>query len=95
MVTKNYLEALEVVVSRRYSRKMYSIGEYQEAAICLQSEKNGWIVYNGERGNRYCEVECDTVLRACLEFIRRFTHKTEDIASMENELISILCSKVA
>lgn len=95
MATKKYLEALDIVISKRYPRKMYNIGGYQEAAICLQSDANGWIVYNGERGNRYAEIKCDTILKACLEFIRKFTHIAEDISNMENELISILGYKVA
>ena len=32
MTTKNYLEALEIVVSKRYPRKMYNIGGYQNIA---------------------------------------------------------------
>ena len=95
MATQNYLEALEMVISKRYSRKMYNIGGYQEAAICLQSDNGGWSVYNGERGNRYAENKCDTVLKACLEFIRKFSHRVEDISSMESELIAILGGKVA
>ena len=92
MDTKKCLDALEQVMSKRYSSKMYSIGSYQEAAVCLQSVSGGWIVYNGERGNRYGEVQCDTVLKACLEFIRKMTHRVEDIAAMENELLLALVS---
>lgn len=94
MDTKKYLESLECVISKRYSSRMYCIGGYQEAAICIQSDSTGWIVYNGERGNRYAEVKCDTILKACLEFIRKFTHRVEDISAMENELLACL-NKVA
>lgn len=92
METEKYLMALEEVVSKRYSSRMYNIGGYQEAAICLQSDVNngGWIVYNGERGNKYNIVSCNTILKACLEFIRKFTHRVEDISAMENELLNIL-----
>lgn len=95
MATKGYLDALEIVISRRYPKRMYNIGGYQEESICLQSNENGWLVYNGERGNRYAEIKCDTVLKACLEFIRKFTHRAEDISSMENELIAVLSNKAA
>lgn len=87
MATQNYLEALEKVISSRYPQNAYCIGGYQEAAVCIQSETNGWSVYNGERGKRYAEIKCDTVLKACLEFIRKFTHRAEDISAMESELI--------
>ena len=90
METSKYLEALDYVMSKRYPPQMYHIGGYQEAAICLQSDSNGWIIYNGERGNRYNELRCDTVLMACLEFIRKVTHRVEDISAMENELLEYL-----
>ena len=87
MDTKEILGALEQVVSARYSMNRFCIGGYQEAAVCIQSDYNGWIVYNGERGNRYGEIRCDTVLMACLEFIRKLTHHTEDVSAMEKELL--------
>ena len=90
MVTRDYLNALEKVISKRYPKNSFCIGGYQEAAICIQSEGLGWTVYNGERGNRYDEIKCDTVLKACLEFIRKFTHRSEDIALMEHELVFFL-----
>lgn len=88
-----YLEALECVVSKRYSKRMYNIGGYQESAICLQLDTEGWSVYNGERGNRYDEVKCENILDACLEFIRRFTHEKDEIGIMENELYKIVFTK--
>ena len=94
METVSYLKALEKVMSERYSSNLYHIGGYQEAAVCIQSDSNGWIVYNGERGNRYGEVKCDTILNACLEFIRKMTHRVEDISAMEKELI-LLITKAA
>lgn len=90
METKKYLDALEKMISKRYSHQMYCIGNYQEAAICIQIDADGWLVYNGERGNKYNEIKCDTVLKACLEFIRKFTHNAEDISAMEDELIMLL-----
>jgi hypothetical protein len=87
METRKYLEALDEILAKRYPRKMYHIGGYQESAVCLQSQSNGWIVYNGERGNHYDEVFCNTVLSACMEFIRKLTHRVEDISAMENELL--------
>ena len=87
METKKYLEALEKIMSERYPSNMYHIGGYQECSVCIQSNDHGWIVYNGERGNHYDEIQCDTILKACLEFIRKMTHRIEDISSMENELL--------
>ena len=90
MATEKYLEALEIVMSERYPADRYHIGGYQESAVCIQSEATGWTVYNGERGNRYAEIKCDTVLKACLEFIRKMTHRVEDISAMETKLLELL-----
>ncbi len=90
METKRYLEALERILSDRYSQNEYHIGGYQEDAVCMQFDKYGWIVYNAERGNHYDEIHCDTVLNACLVFIRKMTHSVEDISEMEATLIRMV-----
>ena len=90
MDTKKYLEALEIIMSERYPKQMYNIGGYQEEAVCIQSDKNGWLVYNGERGNHYDEIRCDTILQACLVFFRKMTHRIEDISSMETLLLQLV-----
>ena len=82
-----YLTALDKVLSKRYSHNTYSLNGYQESSVCMELEDDGWIVFNGERGNSYDVVECDTILKACSEFIRKMTHSTEDISLMENELL--------
>lgn len=87
MDTTMYLDSLEKVLSKRFPANRYHIGGYQEAAVCIQSCNNGWIVYNGERGNKYNVIECDTILMACMELIRKLTHRREDISAMENELV--------
>ena len=92
IVTEDYLDALRRVLEKRFPASDYSMNGYQECAVCIQSEDGRWVVYSAERGNRYDEVVCDTVLKACLEFIRKLTHRTEDIAMMENELLSNIYS---
>ena len=92
MDTEKYLNALETVISKRYPKKLYNIGGYQESAVCLQSCSTGWIIYIGERGNHYCELQCDTILKACLEFIRKMSHRVEDVSAMENELGMLIFS---
>jgi hypothetical protein len=92
IVTEDYLDALQKVLEKRYPASAYSMNGYQECAVCIQSEDGKWVVYNAERGNRYEEIVCDTVLKACLEFIRKLTHRTEDIAVMEGELLNNIYS---
>ena len=90
--TEDYINALRKLLENRYPKTVYSLNGYQECAVCIQSEDGHWTVYNAERGNRYDEVICDSVLKACLEFIRKMTHRTEDIVSMENELLGNIYS---
>lgn len=87
MDDNRYLKALERVMSKRYSVDEYCIGCYQESAVCIQHENNMWVLYNGERGNRYNEVLCDTVLKGCLEFFRRFSNSADELSAMEDELV--------
>ena len=94
MDTGKYLEALEAVLKKRYPDNSYCLNGYQEESICLQYENNTWVVYNGERGNRYNKIKCDTILKACIEFFRKMTHRTEDISVMENEFQEILGSYI-
>ena len=94
METKLYLEALERVMAKRYPKNTYNIGGYQEMSVCIQPDKEGWVVYVGERGNRFEEIHCSTILEGCLEFFRKVTSIVEDLSSMENELLLSL-SKVA
>lgn len=94
METKRFLDALESVLKKRYPSNSFNLSGYQEDSVCLQYENNSWIIYNGERGNRYNEIKCDTILKACLELIRKMTHRIEDISIMENELL-LLLTKVA
>jgi len=89
-MTNRCLEALGKVLLSRYPEKEYKIGGYQEWSVCLEEDGSGWTVYSGERGNRYNEVKCDTVLMACLTFIRKMTHNIEDVAKMENELLKFI-----
>lgn len=93
ITTANYIDALQKVIEKRYSPEVFSANGYQECAICIQYLNGKWSVYNAERGNRYDEVVCDTVLKACLEVIRKLTHRIEDISAMESELLSTIYSQ--
>ena len=83
-------EALGAVLGSRYSEDSFHLDGYRECATCLQKEANQWIIYNGERGNRYDIVSCDTLLEACIKFFRMMSHNREDVIQMENEFIRSL-----
>ena len=38
------LEALQKVTEKRFPATDYCIGDYQEEAVCIQPQQNGWIV---------------------------------------------------
>ena len=94
MDTKKYIEALDAVLKERYDENSYCLSGYQEESVCLQYQNGSWLVYDGERGNHYNEIKCDTILKACMEIFRKMTHRIEDISIMENELLLHL-AKVA
>lgn len=90
-----YLKALEVVLSKRYPSTYYSLGDYQESAACIQSEGDGWIIYFGERGNRYNEKKYDNALDACVGFFSILTHNQATIIGMKEEFFSLISRKSA
>lgn len=81
------LDALEKVVSKKLRKQEYCLTGYQESSFCLEKNENGYIVYVGERGNKYFVDECSALLMACIMFVKKFTHDNEEIARIERELI--------
>lgn len=86
MGVKTYIDALQEVLSKHYEKDEYSLDGYQECAVCLSYNEDGWVVYDGERGARNNPVYCDTIVQACMQVIRKLTTIREDIDLMEYEL---------
>ncbi len=93
MDSRTIICALDTALRERYPVSAYCLKGYQEEAVCLQYENKGWIVFYGERGNRYNEIYCDTILKACLEFIRKLTHCIDDISIIEMDFMGNLMNK--
>lgn len=89
--TTRYIDALQVVFQGRYPVDTFCLTGYRECAICLERNGARWVVYSGERGNRYDEVQCDTVLMACLQIMRKMSNNVEEISTLEREFIDMLC----
>lgn len=89
------LDALALVLSNRYNDTYYSIGGYQEATACIQPKGDGWIVYFGERGNRYNEERYDDAVNACVAFLSLITHNQNLITEMKEEFFSLISEKSA
>lgn len=62
----------------------YSLHGYAESKVCLERVPRGWIVFNGERGQRYDVSTHKTVRVACVEIIRSLCDNKE----LENKLVS-------
>ena len=55
----------------RIPKSYYRIGSYGEEALCILIENNKWIVFEGERGQRYNAHFFDSEQDACLYFRER------------------------
>lgn len=72
-----YLFILRATLNTIYPPFVYSIGEYQEATCCIEKSENGWLIYSGERGNKYQTKEIADIRDACLYYIE-FVGRSED-----------------
>lgn len=62
----------------------YSIDGYSEDAICIERDDNYWIVYNGERGNKYNIKNYDNVIFACYNMIYRLSESRAEKLRIQN-----------
>lgn len=52
-------------------KEFYSLGKYKEEALCLEQNGGMWIIYEGERGNKYNPRKYQSEYEACLAFLDR------------------------
>ncbi len=64
-ILKEKLEGIKV------PKSYYRIGSYGEEALCILFENNQWVVFEGERGQRYNVHFFDQEREACLYFWNR------------------------
>ena len=50
-------------------KSYYSIGKYSDEAVCIENTKDGWIVYEGDRGNHYNETKHDDFCEAACQML--------------------------
>ncbi len=90
MDEKRCFRVLETILSKRFPSHYYMIGGYGESALCIEKAGLKWIVYNGERGNKYNINELDTIIQACMFFIKEMAEDIDELKEMENEFIRLL-----
>lgn len=62
----------------------YSIKGYSEDAVCIECQGFSWIVYNGEKGNKY-NLKCyNNVVSASYDLISRVSESEEESRKMKN-----------
>lgn len=62
----------------------YSLNGYSEDAICIEYNNNSWIVYNGERGNKYNINKYKNIQDACDNLILRLSESEEERKQIQN-----------
>ena len=92
---KNYIDTLESVLQKRYYKDEYSLHGYQEDALCLEERiDHTWEIFSGERNLHHFVVLYDSLLLACLVFIRKMGRTDTDIYEMQNEFLNALMDDV-
>ncbi len=79
--------SMEAILSARYPEGCYSLDGYREEAICMEKTKTGWVVYTGERNNRFESTECKTHAEACFALFGLLTNNQDEIRKMSAELL--------
>jgi hypothetical protein len=58
----DYIWALnEALIISGLTEQRFSFGKYMENAICVEVVSSKWVVYIGEKGNKYIEAECNSL----------------------------------
>lgn len=75
---KEVLRILSSVLKENdISDNWFSLGGYQEEAVCLEKNNANWIVYDGERGNQNHLESINNIEDACLVLISRLSESDE------------------
>lgn len=71
------LNKLKEVLENNIPKQYYSIRAYSEEAICIEKQDSEWIVYCGERGNKYDIKSFSIIKEACFDLISRVSENEE------------------
>lgn len=73
----------EVLKSFDVPEVYYSINEYRDDAVCIEHDESGWIIYNGERGEKYNKEHFNNITGACKAMICRLAETEIDKDTMQ------------
>lgn len=82
----------KVLITNEVPETYYSLGGYSEDAVCLEETTSGYIVYNGEKGNKHNkkEYQKEKVRVAAFDVISRLSESHEEERKMQSELVDIM-----
>lgn len=94
---KKYLKSLEDVFDYiEIPSDYYSLNGYNEDAICIERSDGVWIVYNGEKGNKYNLKEYRATLEACFDMILRISESEEEQIQIQSMFMqNVLMDKIS
>lgn len=82
---KTIQSMVKVLDANGIPAEYYHVGGYSEEAVCMEKTDAGWIVYVGERGNRYQLTTHETVDWACICLMDQVAKSDEQYWRMEIE----------
>lgn len=90
MNEKNYyLNKLnEVLQSENIPLLYYNFDGYAEECVCLESLTNSYLVYTGERGNKYTPREHENIISACCDIISRLSDSVSQNRRLTDKFLS-------
>lgn len=71
------LNSLKTSLKGIIRNDFYSVGKYKEEAACIENDEAGWIVYEGERGQRHNVKKYTVDSEACHDLISRVAESDE------------------
>ncbi len=79
-----FMELKEVLDSIGIPSVYYSFNGYSEDAVCIEYNNNCWMVYNGERGNKYNINKYDNIQDASFNMILRLSESDKEREHIQN-----------
>lgn len=86
-------ETLSEVLELHDYLRSCSLEGYAEESICMEKEGKEYLVYNGERGNKYELRRHLKIISAFCDIISRVAENHEEESKMKYEFIEILTKK--
>ncbi len=75
---------IKIFIEYHVPKQYYNFGGYKEQSVCFEKEASRWIVYIGERGNKYDVKKYVDLKMACLDMIGRVSDTDEQEAKMKS-----------